>query len=32
MDVEAFGLETGEAVDDGLEAFANGVEVIETLL
>jgi hypothetical protein len=31
MNVEAFGLETGEPVGDGLEPFAHGVEMIETL-
>ena len=32
VDVEALGLETGEAIGDGLESFAHGVEVIEPLL
>ncbi len=32
MDVEALGLETGEAVGDGLELFARGVEMVQPLL
>ena len=32
MDIEALGLETGEAVGDGLELFARGVEMIQPLL
>lgn len=32
MHVEAFGLETGETVGDGLEALTHGVEMIETFL
>jgi hypothetical protein len=32
MDVEALRLEAGEAVGDGLEPFANGIEMIEPFL
>ncbi len=32
MDVEALGLEAGEAVGDGLEPFADGIEMIEAFL
>ena len=32
MDVQRLGLETGEAVGDGLELFARGVEMIKPLL
>ena len=31
MDVEALGLEAGETVSDDLEAFAHGVEMVESL-
>ena len=31
MDVEALGLEAGESVSDDLEAFAHGVEMVESL-
>ena len=32
MDIEAFGLESGETVGDDLETFADGVQMIETFL
>ena len=32
MDVERLRLETGEAVGDGLELFARGVEMVQPLL
>jgi len=32
MDVEALGLETGEAIRNGLEPFADGPEMIEPFL
>ena len=32
MDVQRLGLETGEAVGDGLELFARGVEMVQPLL
>ena len=32
MDIEALSLESGEAVGDGLESFAHGVEVVQPFL
>ena len=32
MDVQRLGLETGEAVGDGLELLARGVEMVQPLL
>jgi len=32
MDVQACGLEPGEAIGDGLESFAHGIEVLESFL
>ena len=32
MDVEALGLEAGEAVGDDLELFARGVEMVQPFL
>src|ERR1700679_2269580 len=32
MDVEALSLEAGEAICDGLESFANGLQMIQPLL
>ena len=32
MDVQRLRLETGEAVGDGLELFARGVEMVQPLL
>ncbi len=32
MDIEALSLETSEAVNDGLESFPHGVEMIEPFL
>ena len=32
MDVQRLRLETGEAVGDGLEPFARGVEMVQPLL
>src|SRR5260370_42357864 len=32
MDVQTFGLEPGEAIGNGLEPFAHGIEVLESFL